>query len=127
LEAGPNNSVRISPSGRWLVACGLGSGAGLWELPGVVRNSKLENVGDDAWFTSDEKILAVLNNRELSFVRIGDGAILGSFPGDPTMAVAFAPDGQKLFVGYSTHFYEWDLPAVRRELRAIGLDWDDGL
>ena len=47
--------------------------------------------------------------------------------GDPTMAVAFAPNGEKMFVGYSTHFYEWDLPAVRRELRAIGLDWDDAL
>ncbi len=33
LEAGPNNSVRISPSGRWLVACGVGAGAGLWRLP----------------------------------------------------------------------------------------------
>ena len=41
------------------------------------------------------------------------------------MSVAFRPDERKMFVGYSTHFFEWDLPAVRRELRAINLDWTD--
>jgi WD40 repeat protein len=126
LEAGPNNSVRISPSGRWLVACGLGPGAGLWELPQFTRKLKVE-VGEDAWFTPDEKMLVALNGACLALVRISDGVLQGCFPGDPTMAVAFAPDGKKMFVGYSTHFYEWDLPAARRELRAIGLDWDDAL
>ena len=126
LEAGSNNSVRISPSGRWLAACGMGAGAGLWELPQLSRKPNVE-VGEDAWFTPDEKMLVALNGDCLALVRISDGVLQGCFPGDPTMAVAFAPDGQKMFVGYSTHFYEWDLPAVRRELRAIGLDWDDAL
>jgi WD40 repeat protein len=126
LEAGPNNSVRISPSGRWLVACGVGPGAGLWELPQLTRKLNVE-VGEDAWFTPDEKMLVALNGDCLGLVRISDGQLQGCFPSDPTMAVAFAPDGQKMFVGYSTHFYEWDLPAVRRELRTIGLDWDEGL
>ncbi len=127
LEAGPNNSVRISPSGRWLVGLRSRPGRGFWELPRLARKPRLENVGDDAWFTPDEKILAALNNSEPSFVRIGDGAILGSFPAIRPWRSLSRLNGEKMFVGYSTHFYEWDLPAVRRELRAIGLDWDDAL
>jgi WD40 repeat protein len=124
LESGPNNSVRISPSGKLLVACGAGPGSGLWQLPELTRGPKLETAGDDAWFTPDEKMIAVLNNDNLDLVRISDGVLLGSFPGDPAMSVCFRPDGQKMFIGYSTHFYEWDFLALRRELKAAGLDWE---
>jgi WD40 repeat protein len=125
VESGANNSVRISPSGNLLVACGAGPGSGLWRLPDLTRGPKIETAGDDAWFTPDEKMIAVLNNDNLDLVRISDGVLLGSFPGDPTMSVCFRPDGKKMFVGYSTHFFEWDLPGLRRELRSIGLDWDE--
>ncbi|MEP6955616.1 MAG: serine/threonine-protein kinase, partial [Chthoniobacterales bacterium] len=121
---GPNNSVRISPSGRLLVACGAGAGAGLWQLPSLERGPKLETTGDDAWFTPNEKFLAVLNNDQLDLLRIADGEALGSFPGDPAISVAFAPTGDAMFLGYSSHFYRWDLAVVRSELRAIGLEWE---
>jgi WD40 repeat protein len=126
LESGPNNSVRISPSGNLLVASGAGPGAGLWNLPDLTRGPKLETAGDDAWFLPDEKLITILNNN-LDLVRLSDGALLGSFPGDPAMSVCFRPDGKKMFIGYSTHFFEWDLPALRDELRALNLDWDDPL
>jgi WD40 repeat protein/predicted Ser/Thr protein kinase len=124
LEAGPNNSVRISPSGKWLVACGSGAGAGLWSLPNLERGPKLSTAGDDAWFSPNEKFLAVLNNDNLDLVRIADGELLGSFPGDPSLAVAFGPQGDALFLGGNTRLYRWDLPALQAELRALGLDWD---
>jgi hypothetical protein len=125
LDSGPNNSVRISPSGKLLVACGAGPGAGLWRLPDLTRGPEIKTEGDDAWFTPDEKMIAVLNNDKLDLVRISDGVLLGSFPGDPTMSVCFRPDGKRMFVGYSTHFFEWDIPALRRELRSFNLDWDE--
>jgi len=124
LNAGANNSVRISSSGRLLVACGGGKGAGLWMLPDLTFTRKPTVDGDDAWFSPDESLLAVLANDNLSIERVVDGTVLGEFPGDPTMCVCFAPDGNTMFLGYSTHFYAWDLLGVRRELRAIGLDWD---
>lgn len=125
LNSGPNNSVRISPNGKYLLACGSGPGAGLWNLPDLTRGPKLETAGDDGWFMPDEKLIGILNNDNLDLVRIADGSLIGSFPGDSALSVAFAPNGQKMYTGYGTHFYEWDLISLRRELRANGLDWED--
>ncbi|MEY2505402.1 MAG: eukaryotic-like serine/threonine-protein kinase, partial [Verrucomicrobiota bacterium] len=47
LESGPNNSVKISPSGQRLIACGAGPGSGLWFLPGLFRGPGLTTAGDD--------------------------------------------------------------------------------
>jgi hypothetical protein len=125
LESGPNNSVKISPSGQRLIACGAGPGSGLWLLPQLVRGPALTTAGDDAWFWPDENLIAILNNDALDLVNLPDGVLLGSFPGDPAISVAIRPDQRKMFTGYSTHFFEWDLLAVRRELRAYHLDWSD--
>lgn len=125
LNSGPNNSVRISPSGKYLLACGSGPGAGLWNLPDLTRGPKLETAGDDGWFMPDEKLIGILNNDLLDLVRIADASLIGSFPGDSALSVAFAPNGRKMYTGYGTHFYEWDLVALRRELRANDLDWED--
>jgi WD40 repeat protein len=125
LNSGPNNSVRISPSGKYLLACGNGPGAGLWNLPDLTRGPKLETSGDDGWFMPDEKLIGILNNDNLDLVRISDASLIGSFPGDSALAVVFAPNGRKMYTGYGTHFYEWDLVALRRELRANNLDWED--
>jgi WD40 repeat protein len=125
FESGPNNSVRLSRSGHVLIACGAGPGAGLWFLPALTPGPKLATAGDDAWFFPNERMIAILNNDGLDLVRLEDGTVLGSFPGDPAMSVAFGSSEGKMFVGYGTHFFEWNLPAVRRELRAINLDWTD--
>jgi WD40 repeat protein len=125
FSSGPNNSVRINPRGNLLLVCGSGSGSGLWQLPDLIRGPKLETAGDDGWFLPDEKLIAILNNDNLDLVRLSNGELLGSFPGDPAMSVCFRPDGKKMFVGYSTHFFEWDLPALRRELQLLDLDWTE--
>jgi hypothetical protein len=117
--------VRISPSGKYLLACGSGPGAGLWNLPELTRGPKLETAGDDGWFMPDEKLIGILNNDNLDLVRISDASLIGSFPGDSSLAVAFAPNGLKMYAGSGTHFYEWDLVSLRRELRANDLDWED--
>lgn len=127
LEAGPNNSVRFSASGKLLVACGPGPGAGLWRLPDLVRIEKFAPVGEDAWVLPGDHLLGALNQGLLDLVRISDGSLIGSFPGDAALAVSFHPDGNRMFLGTSSRFYEWDLAATRAELRSLNLDWDDAL
>lgn len=123
LETGPNNSVRISPSGKWLVACGTGTGAGLWRLPELVRQDKFQPRGEDAWFVPGDRLLGALNLGMLDLFRMSDGVLLGSFPGDAALSVSFSPDGSKMLLGTASRFNEWDLPALRRELQTHGLDW----
>ena len=123
LGAGPNNSVRISPSGKWLMACGTGPGAGLWRLPELVRQEKFEPRGDDAWFVPGDQLLGALNLGMLDLFRLSDGSLLGSFPGDAALAVSFSPDGNRMLFGTASRVYEWDIPGLRRELRTLNLDW----
>ena len=125
LGAGSNNSVRFSASGRFLIACGPSPGAGIWRLPELSRMENFKPVGEDAWFLPGDRLLGALNLGLLDLVRISDGALIGSFPGDTALCVSFHPDGNRMFFGTSSRFYEWDLPATRRELSAIGLDWSD--
>lgn len=126
LGVGPNNSVRFSPSGKLLVACGNGPGAGLWRLPELTRVENFAPRGEDAWFVPGDELLGALEGGMLELVRISDGASLGAFPGDTSLSVAFSPDGDAMFFGTSSRFLRWDLPALRRELQAIGIDWADG-
>ena len=123
LGVGPNNSVRFSPSGRLLAACGNGPGAGLWRLPELTRVENFAPRGEDAWFVPGDELLGALEGGMLELVRISDGTSLGSFPGDTSLSVAFSPNGEQMFFGTSSRFLRWDLPAMRQELRAIGLDW----
>jgi WD40 repeat protein len=123
LGTGPNNSVRISPSGKWLMACGTGPGAGLWQLPEVLRQEKFEPRGEDAWFMPGDELFGALNLGMLDLFRVSDGMLLGSFPGDAALSVSFSPDGSRMLLGTASRFYEWDLPALRRELHTHGLDW----
>jgi WD40 repeat protein len=125
LGTGSNNSVRISPNGKWLVACGTGPGAGLWQLPELVRQEKFEPQGEDAWFVPGDKLFGALNLGLLDLFLLSDGSLLGSFPGDAALSVSFSPDGSQMLLGTASRFYEWDMPALRRELQARGLDWVD--
>jgi hypothetical protein len=125
LGVGPNNSVRFSPSGKLLVACGNGPGAGLWRLPELTRLESFAPRGEDAWFVPGDRLLGALEGGMLELVRIADGVSLGAFPGDTSLAAAFSPDGNAMFFGTSSRFYRWDVPALRRELHAIGIDWAD--
>jgi WD40 repeat protein len=125
LGAGSNNSVRISASGKFLVACGPGPGAGIWRLPELTRIENFEPRGEDAWFLPGDRLIGALNQGLLDIVRISDGVFIGSFPGDAALSVSFPPDGKKMFLGTSSRFYEWDIAATRSELGAIGLNWTD--
>jgi WD40 repeat protein len=125
LGTGPNNSVRMSPSGKWLVACGTGPGAGLWQLPELTHQEKFEPRGEDAWFVPGDKLFGALNLGLLDLFRMSDGTLLGSFPGDASLSVSFSPDGSRMLLGTASRFYEWDLPALHRELRVFNLDWDE--
>jgi len=123
LGTGSNNSVRISASGKFLIACGSGPGAGIWRLPDLTRIENFKPVGEDAWFMPGDRLLGALNQGLLDIIRISDGSLIGSFPGDTALSVSFSPDGHKMLLGTASRFYEWDLPALRRDLQARGLDW----
>ena len=70
-----------------------------------------------------DRLLGALNQGLLDIIRISDGSLIGSFPGDTALSVSFSPDGHKMLLGTASRFYEWDLPALRRELQTHGLDW----
>lgn len=125
LGAGSNNSVRISASGRFLITCGPAPTAGIWRLPELTRVEEFKPVGEDAWFVPGDRLLGALNQGLLDMIRISDGALIGSFPGDAALSVSFSPGGDRMFLGTASRFYEWDLPATRVELRSYNLDWDD--
>jgi hypothetical protein len=40
------------------------------------------------------------------------------------LGLAFSPDGRQLFATVSNTVHAWDLHALRRALRDIGLDWE---
>lgn len=124
LGAGSNNSVRISPSGKLLIACGPGPAAGIWRLPELTRIENFKPVGEDAWFVPGDRFLGSLNQGLLDIIRISDGSLIGSFPGDAALSVTFHPEGGKMFLGTASRFYEWDLAATQAELNAIGLGWE---
>jgi hypothetical protein len=117
--------VRFSPSGKLLVACGNGAGAGLWRVPELTRVESFPPRGEDAWFVPGDQLLGALEGGLLELVRISDGVSLGAFPGDTSLAVAFSPDGSKMYFGTSSRFLEWNMPELRRELGTIGLNWQD--
>jgi hypothetical protein len=40
------------------------------------------------------------------------------------VGMEFSPDGRQLFAAVSNTVQHWDLHALRRGLRGIGLDWE---
>jgi len=58
-------------------------------------------------------------NREIACLRLPEGSLAWGCVFDPSGRF-MATTGAKPFLRL------WDFPALRRELRALGLDWPDG-
>jgi WD40 repeat protein len=128
----------FSPDGRWLVAttgrltspegeCGLWR-TDTWEKvcaqplrrsstsPAPVAISPDGAVVAVAYTMSEVKLLRLETLAEIATLTAPEPGIV--------MGMQFSPDGRQLFVTVANTVHVWDLHALRRGLRAVGLDWD---
>jgi serine/threonine protein kinase/WD40 repeat protein len=128
--AGENYS-HFSSDGRWLVTTRGGSGArrywelATWEtgttLPGSPGRSPLSPAPDGSLLATPAAPLMLLHpttGRELATLEAPRGS-------NNQTIVRFTPDSRRLMTGTGNHtIHVWDLPALRRGLVEVGLDWD---
>jgi serine/threonine protein kinase/WD40 repeat protein len=128
LPAAGECPVGFSPDGKWLATGGGGVRlwkAGTWQPgPPIVA----PNHADFA-FAADSRLLAVQD--EPGIVRLiapetGKEVARLTAPVDtPLRPRCFSPDGTQLITnGDDRAVHVFDLAAIRRQLRDIGLDWD---
>jgi serine/threonine protein kinase/WD40 repeat protein/tetratricopeptide (TPR) repeat protein len=126
-------SVCFSPDGKWLVT-GSPTEYVLWEAGSwkriitIVRKQGGRSFGAMA-FSPDSKLLAIKNS-------LSDGQLIDPRTGRQLATLpdlnfhnidllAFSPDGSRLeMVTDSAELHVLDLRALRRQLAAMGLDWD---
>src|SRR5262249_47536019 len=117
--------VVFSPDGKWLM-----TGAApcrLWEV-GTWREAR--RIGDRfGCFSPDGRLMVVQEATKLTrLVETASGRTLARLE-SPDLSIiqpAFSRDGSRLLVttndGPAVHV--WDLRAIRKQLAAMGLDWD---
>jgi WD40 repeat protein len=126
---GDPSSFRFSPDGR-LAATG-GDRLRLWEV-GTWEQKPTPGPGGDEFnvvaFSPDGRLIVNGAGCRVSLVEAATGrevARLEGPSGECLGSVVFSPDGTLLAgVADFRSIHLWDLRAVRRELAAIGLDWD---
>jgi WD40 repeat protein len=120
----------FSPDGKWLVT-GTFAEYRFWEVGSWQKKHGLprEHCGQAIGlivFSPDGKMLAVLHST--TEVRLVDPATGREFARLPTLGTpyCFSPDGSQLvtFAGRDGAFQVWDLRLIRRQLKAMDLDWD---
>jgi eukaryotic-like serine/threonine-protein kinase len=128
-----NNFVTFSPDGHWLVTGGTGDYR-LWKIPSweagpVIPRDRREGVSPPIAFTRDNRVLALARSLQhvqlLDFATCQEIATL-SAPDLPCLVwMCFSPDGRLLAVATESHSIQlWDLGAIGRHLRELGLDCD---
>jgi hypothetical protein len=119
----------FSPDGRWLASFCAGSGCQLWEV-GTWRPAKrFRDAGHFCWNTSPDSRLLALSD-PLGFIRLVEpetGREVAKLTGpEPNQPGLFSPDGTRLIAEGPGHqaLYIWDLRLIRKQLKALRLDWD---
>jgi WD40 repeat protein len=122
--------VGFSPDGRWLAA--RGDGLRLWAVGSWREGPFLGGIPAAAFaFSPAEKLLATETGYgALRLVDPGTGREYARLE-DPDQVrsawICFSPDGTQLLTagaGPGAWIRVWDLRAIRRQLVAMGLDWD---
>jgi hypothetical protein len=132
LGLGARSSGKPSPNGRWLVAK-TADEFGVWEVgtwKALVRGVGQSDETPMNLVCSPDSRIFVTHTPGGRFVLRGlpDGReIIRLTPPQsiPVQSHQFTADGGRLiFMGNNGELFEWNLPELRRELGALGLDWD---
>jgi WD40 repeat protein len=124
------HSVAFSPDGRWLVTSTIDEyrfwDVGTWERRRVIRRDS--GLIGPAAFSRDGRMLALAYSRYA--VRLYDAATVAELATLEAPAprhitwLCFTPAGSLLVATTDHSIQFWDLPAIRAQLRAMGLDWE---
>lgn len=117
---------RFSPDGRWLVFSG--EPGGVYDVKTWDLSLQFNGRGQ---FAPDSHLLAVATaTGVIQLLDVGTGRKLARLE-DPDQAASlyyvFSPDGTRLVnltKGREAGIHVWDLRAIRRQLKALDLDWD---
>ncbi|MCZ6640052.1 MAG: hypothetical protein O7F71_00625, partial [Gammaproteobacteria bacterium] len=124
-------NVTFSPDSKWLITGARNQyrcwEAGSWKLRFQIpfKNGTLHPVA----FTNDAKMVAVAwSDSVVKLIETSTGRELAKLEPahhQPITWMCFTPDATKLAVACSTHKIQlWDLRLIRKQLDAMGLDWD---
>ncbi len=131
----PNDALSVpswSPDNRWLV---LTSNAhtrvlstGDWRE--VYRSVRGRVVYFEVGFNGDSSLTAIpLDAGKLALMRLNDQVVVAELESleKPELrhGIAMSPSGHRVACTYPQHGIQlWDIAAIRRELKVMGLDWD---
>ncbi|HZW32333.1 MAG TPA: protein kinase [Isosphaeraceae bacterium] len=118
--------VVFSPDGQWLMT--MASPCQLWTVGTWLPARQIGGVG--RCFSPDGRLVVVVDaSRVIRLVEVESARTVARLESPDSCNVAwasFSPDGSRLVVttndGPAVHV--WDLRAIRRRLKELGLDWD---
>lgn len=120
----------FSPDGRWL-ATSSSLEVQLWEVGSWTKGPHFRTSGFQApVFSPDGRLIALKNDAgAIQLIEVTSGREVGRLTAPNATGcapVAFSPDGTKLIASPTGNdvTYAFDLPLIRRQLKAMGLDWD---
>src|SRR5262249_29723853 len=118
----------FSPDGRWLIGRDSDKRILTWRTGTWERGIRLE--GGALSFAPDSRLLAVeTGDARIRLLEPATGRELGVLVDphqDLASAMTFTPAGRKLITASwrANHaLHVWDLPLLRQQLAALGLDW----
>jgi serine/threonine protein kinase/WD40 repeat protein len=126
-----DTAVAFSPDNRWLVT-GTDREYRLWQVDSWSSERAFRRDHGGAYapmaFTRDGRMLAICaTSRLVRLIDVHTGLELVSLAASDerrVFSLCFSPDDTQLAVGCDGQIQIWDLRYVRRELSAMGLDWE---
>ena len=119
----------FSPDGRWLMVNQRRSNSCRLRTVGDWREGPLTR-GTGLGFSPDGRLLVVDRGTGIvALIEAETGRVVANLE-DPNQCwfggAIFSPDGSHLYLpsDESRAAYDWDLRSIRRQLSAMGLDWD---